>query len=169
MGRRTILNQDIINRISEAIKKGHFIEDACILAGVSKQAYYTWLERATQTIELGQEIPEEDKVYVDFHYAVQKAEAELKDRIYVEIQDMVAKRNSWEGQFRFLESRFQSQWQRGVTIEHTYSEGTRLLKKLIAELKKPQVNTIDVQPLALAERVNSASSTVDDVALSNLT
>ena len=39
------LNQEVSNKLCEALKKGHSIEAACAYAGITRQSFYNWISR----------------------------------------------------------------------------------------------------------------------------
>ena len=64
------LTPQLRDRICEYIAKGHYIERACALCGISRRTFYNWLEKA----ETG------GSKYTDFFEAVKRAEAQDQDR-----------------------------------------------------------------------------------------
>ena len=52
MGRKTKLQDDIQQRLTQAIERGLTIEDACDYAGITKKTYYNWINKNTDEIKI---------------------------------------------------------------------------------------------------------------------
>ena len=76
MGRPTILNQQVINKVVENTLKGISIESICALSGISPRSYYDWIKQGKQDIEDGVE-----SVHALFAESVQAAIAEVEERM----------------------------------------------------------------------------------------
>lgn len=69
------------DRLISALKAGSFFDDACSYAGVSKSGAYEWLARGRAARELQEEkgeqheLPADERIYLDFAEAVEKARA----------------------------------------------------------------------------------------------
>ena len=69
------------DRLLSALKAGSFFDDACAYAGVSKSAAYEWLAKGRAARDLQEskgeqyELPGEDRIYLEFTDAVERARA----------------------------------------------------------------------------------------------
>lgn len=144
MGRKEKLNPDRQKIIVEAIAAGSPHETAVALAGVSKSAFYEWINTGS-TAASGK--------YKSFHDAVKKAEADAEAARIRRI-DQAGKDGDWKADAWYLERRYPERWGRRVisadlnhtgevTQSHEYEakyeivhklqddeEGRELLKKL---------------------------------------
>ncbi len=72
----TKLNQTIIDKVVEHTLKGISIVSICALSGISRDSYYRWIKQGKQDIKEGV-----DSVFVQFVQSIQKAEAEVEQRM----------------------------------------------------------------------------------------
>lgn len=82
-GRPTKLNDDLIERVSQAIRNGAYIETAMKFVGVHVDQFYEWNKRAVQELKERNDAENQGidrtpkyELYVRFHEAIQKAMAE---------------------------------------------------------------------------------------------
>jgi transposase-like protein len=73
MAGKTILNQNIIDRVIEHTLKGISIESVCALSNISPRAYYYWIKQGREDIEEGVE-----SIYTWFAESILAAEAEVE-------------------------------------------------------------------------------------------
>ena len=104
MPRKTIYNEMIKNRIVEALTKGHFINEACSLAGITKQSFYKWYNLGL----------EGDTRYIDFAAAVDEAQAQAVTDALTDIRE--AGRDDWRASAWFLERRSRN-WLKTEKVE----------------------------------------------------
>ncbi len=150
MSKRTILNDDLIERLSLLIREGHFIKHACAGVDISERTIYDWLQHGD--IDIGNGIEPEDSVYVRLAQAIKKAEFELLSDAYNKIKAMSTERKSWEAWFRFLESRFPQYFRREMTVIHDDEMAERRYQELLAALRQPKtVQGPNNETLALIE------------------
>lgn len=177
---RKKLTAELIGNITQHIHKGHFVEHACQMVGISRRTYYDWLERGERELneiesltsatapgnthtELlsGQDTPENsgpgaESLYVQFYTAIKTSEAKLIDTALTQIKQMSTERKSWEAWFRFLESRFPAYFRREVTVIHDDEMAARRYALILEELRKPPA--IEASP-KLLEAAHSTSHT----------
>lgn len=89
---------EIMERVREAVMKGHTRRDVCRLAGISPEIFYRWLH----------ENP-------DFKTLVERAESELAGRLLAIIDK--ASHMQWPAAAWILERRFPEQWGRHLVTE----------------------------------------------------
>ena len=104
MPRKTDYNEQIKNRIVTALKLGHFIIDACMLAGISTQSYYKWYNLGVDG----------DERYTDFTSAVDEAQAEAINNALGNIR--AAGERDWKAEAWFIERR-NKLWQKIDKLE----------------------------------------------------
>lgn len=107
MSRPTIINNEIIQKIEEALKAGNYIITACQYAGISKDAYYDWIHKAQD--------PEADPIYKRFSDTVEKARASAEVRNVMNIQKS-AQDGTWQASAWWLERSFPDRWGRRTTV-----------------------------------------------------
>ena len=103
-GRKTIYNEAIKNRIVEALVKGHFISEACSLAGISVDTFYRWYNLGV----------EGDQVYSEFSDAIDEAQAQAITDALTDIRE--AGRDDWRASAWFLERRSRK-WAKNLEVE----------------------------------------------------
>lgn len=79
-GRPTKLTPEKQEEIIKYLRAGNYVETAAAYAGLSKASVYNWLRRGRREIERVEDDPKrkirkEEQPYVDFLYAVEKAQA----------------------------------------------------------------------------------------------
>lgn len=108
------LNDELINRLTQYIKVGNYIETACALVGISRSIVYVWLKQGRRAIETsektGEVVPRKDKIYVKLVMEIDQALAfsEARD---VETIGEHAKSN-WKAAAWRLERKFPTKWGR---------------------------------------------------------
>lgn len=75
IGRPTIISQDIIDKIANAVRAGNYIETAAAYAGISKDSLYKWLKKGAKSRNSPNPLSE-DELYRSFSYAMEKALAD---------------------------------------------------------------------------------------------
>jgi transposase len=115
-GRPSKRTPEVEKAICDAIRRGHYMEHAAPLAGVSKATVYSWLQSA----EAG------DPEYAGFLDAVRSAEAEAVDRALSDIENAAGGKDAapWTNRAWWLERRHTRLFGRTVTeIEHSGTVG----------------------------------------------
>jgi transposase len=102
-GRPSKLTPEVQARIIEALRAGNYQDTAAAYAGVSRTAFYRWMEQGAQ--------PDAAQPYKDFRDAVEKARAESEVRNVALIQ-RAASDGTWQAAAWFLERSFQQRWGR---------------------------------------------------------
>jgi hypothetical protein len=80
IGRPTkLLDDDMQETVLEAIRHGATIEASCTAAGISRRAFYTWLERGREAQEIEDEtgdVPDKERPFLHFMHSVTRAHAQ---------------------------------------------------------------------------------------------
>ncbi|MGR5961067.1 hypothetical protein ACT7DM_29115 [Bacillus cereus] len=58
MARPMKLNDELINRLTQYIRVGNYIETACALVGISRSIVYVWLKQGRRAIETSEKTGE---------------------------------------------------------------------------------------------------------------
>jgi len=107
MSRPTIISEEIINKIEEALKAGNYVITSCEYAGISKDAYYDWMHKSAD--------PNSDPIYKRFSETVEKARAQAEVRNVMNIQKS-AQNGQWQASAWWLERSFPDKWGRRTTV-----------------------------------------------------
>jgi len=102
MGRKLKIEDDIQQRLLEAIERGLTIADACIYAGISEKTYYNWLNKDISLIK----DEKERERFVQFLQSLKKAQSECQ----MYCLDFLMKDKSWQSKAWVLERRFPDRW-----------------------------------------------------------
>ena len=128
MGRPTKLTPKIQEEILQVIRSGNYIETACAYTGINKSTFYLWLKRGAREKDRVANNPrakirKNEKKYVDFSNAVEKALA------HAEIRDVAiigkAAEKEWQAAAWRLERKFPDRWGRKdkYSLEHSGKDG----------------------------------------------
>jgi hypothetical protein len=119
-GRPTKLNYELIDQIAELIREGNYIETASAVVGIDKNSLYRWLKRGAREQERLFKNPKlkgkvEEKIYVEFSYAVKEAMAQSEADDLANIKK--ASREDWKASAWRLERRFPNRWGRKEKVD----------------------------------------------------
>lgn len=96
-----ILTDDLIEKLSDAIRRGAYVEIACSLVGISKDSFYRWLKEARGIS------PSEQLLKLSDAVSKAMAEAEMKD---LEVFSFAAASGNWKAAAWRLEKRNPRRW-----------------------------------------------------------
>ena len=140
-----VADPGLIKRLTDALKVGNYVDDACTYAGVARPTFYLWLKRGTterDRIAAGETPIPAEAAYVEIVDAVEKARAEAVVRNVHVIQN-AARDGTWQA----------AAW----WLERTRPE--KFGRRLVTEVSGPQGGPVEVDvsvtPEALAERIAS--------------
>lgn len=132
-GRPLKLSAKVQEDIVTAIRAGNYVETAAAFAGIDKKSLYTWLKKGARG---------EGKRFIEFLYAVKKAEAESELRSVATIEN--ASRTSWQAAAWRLERKNWKRWGRKDSLEanirtqhvedQSRMERTKVFEDQIAEI-----------------------------------
>jgi len=139
-GRPTKLDPEIQNTIVTAIRAGAYVETAVKFAGITKDTFYRWLDRAAVERERvnggenGRRVRARELPFVEFSDAVLKAAASS------ELDDLVIINNArvadWHAAAWKLERKYPKRWGRKERMEVTGAEGGPLEISLVELAQK---------------------------------
>lgn len=123
------LTPEVQATIVNYVRAGAYIETAAAAAGISKDSFYRWMRRGArekqrvekilaedETATFDEVVNEEERRYVEFVDAVEKAlaEAELRDLLVI---GQAAKAGAWQAAAWRLERKFPERWGRRDRLE----------------------------------------------------
>lgn len=124
-GRPTLLDEDRLERISNALRDGASIEHASRAAGIHRATYHNWVERGrNERDRRGAGLPadENETPFLDFLDTIEKAQAEAAVNFIGEIASH-ARNGTWQAAAWILERKYPREWGRFDRTEHTGPEG----------------------------------------------
>jgi hypothetical protein len=108
MGRKRISVDDPrVDRLLNALKVGHFVEEACKYAPLSKQTYYRWLregEALDARAEAGETLTPDEQALRDLCDAIKAAEVSGQNAALDLIRSAI-EQGTWQAAAWFLERR----------------------------------------------------------------
>lgn len=124
-GRRTLLDEERSNRITQALENGTEVLHAIRSAGISHQTYYDWLNRGREErdrINAGLKPTPDEAPFLEFLESVEKAEATAAT-LHMENISQTALNGTWQASAWILERRFPRQYGRLDRSEVSGPEG----------------------------------------------
>jgi hypothetical protein len=136
VGKPTLLNPELQDRIVELIRLGNYSEDAAGAVGIGRTTFFLWMARGKAEAERLKLIPnakpiELETPYVEFMNAVEKARDEATARNVAIIQKS-ASNGTWQAAAWWLERTRQNTYGRKERIEHTGQDGDPV--KMVVEV-----------------------------------
>ena len=111
------------DRIVSLVKAGNYIETACASQGITKQAFYLWLDAGAEGKE----------PYKSFLDALQKAAAESEVELLARVRDQAdTNKPGWMGNMTVMERRWRERWGRS---ERRVVEVSEDVKQAIADYR----------------------------------
>lgn len=109
-GRPSKLTDEVAQNFLAAIAHGSYIETACNVAGVARDTFYGWMERAREAQDKGGKLNATERRLVEFSDNVKKilAKAELRDLRMIGN----AAESQWQAAAWRLERRYPDRWGR---------------------------------------------------------
>ena len=163
MGRHTLLNPQVQETIVNAVRIGSYLDDAAMLAGVSRGTLFRWLaegREASEKADAGEELTEREQLVRDFCDAVEKARADAMLRNIGVIQT-AAQNGTWQAAAWYLERTNPKKWGRHDTVEISGTDGGAIQVEVSAKetlrakfeaAERAALEVLDVdEPLALGE------------------
>ena len=163
MGRHTLLNPQVQETIVNAVRIGSYLDDAAMLAGVSRGTLFRWLAEgrdASEKADAGEELTEREQLVRDFCDAVEKARADAMLRNIGVIQT-AAQNGTWQAAAWYLERTNPKKWGRHDTVEISGTDGGAIQVEISAKetlrakfeaAERAALEVLDVdEPLALGE------------------
>jgi hypothetical protein len=136
VGKPTLLNPELQDRIVELIRLGNYSEDAAGAVGIGRTTFFLWMARGKAEAERLKLIPDAKPIeletpYVEFMNAVEKARDEATARNVAIIQKS-ASNGTWQAAAWWLERTRQNTYGRKERIEHTGQDGDPV--KMVVEV-----------------------------------
>lgn len=105
--KRTQLDDPKVQRLLNALKAGHFVDEACQYAPISRQTYYRWLreaEQVTEKAQRGERITSDEENIRDLGDTIKAAELAGQNAALDTIRDAITA-GTWQAAAWFLERR----------------------------------------------------------------
>ena len=143
-GRPTKLTPELINRLGQFLRKGHFTTFACAQCGITTRSFSYWMVSGGADEE-----NERDTIHADFFLTIKKSEAEAEDQALQRIRDGAF---NWQSAAWFLERKFPDRWGRPRTfsrreVEEFVRNLRGILSKYIGDAKTLEAITNDLERL----------------------
>jgi hypothetical protein len=135
-GRQTKLTTEVQDRIVAALRAGNYQETAAAYAGISRTAFFDWLERGRN---------EPESIYAVFLDAVEKAKADAEVRD-VALIDKAAHDGSWQAAAWKLERKFPNKWGRVNRTEISGPDGSAVKVEMDAKASLIQKLGLNADP-----------------------
>jgi len=158
VGQPTLLTEQVQDIIVNAVRIGSYLDDAAMLATISKTTLYRWLQwgrEAQAKYDEGEELTERDERYRQFCDSVEKARADAMLRNIGVIQT-AAQNGTWQAAAWYLERTNPKKWGRHDTVEVTGAEGGAIqvevsaketLKAKFEAAERAALEVLDVQEI----------------------
>jgi transposase len=124
-GRPTLLDDERLEAITNALRNGAYIEHAAQAAGINPSTYHLWMDRGRTERDrrrAGLKADSNETKYLEFLEAVEKAQSEAAVDLLGEIANH-ARNGTWQAAAWILERKFPRQWGRFDRSEVTGAEG----------------------------------------------
>ncbi len=155
-GRKTLLTAETQNAICEALREGHYMDDAANLCGISEWTAYNWTCRGRKAAELeeqGIEPAAEELKYLRFFQATKEARADAI-RANLKVIRTAAQDGHWQAAAWYLERTNPQKWGKRDTVALTGAEGTQVTVEI------SPVDTLREKLQAMEERAMKAIDTI---------
>jgi transposase len=124
-GRPTLLDDDRLEAITNALRNGAYIDHAAQAAGIGTSTYHAWMERGRTERDrrrAGLAPDDNETKYLEFLESVERAQSEAAVDLLGEIANH-ARNGTWQAAAWILERKFPRQWGRFDRTEHSGPEG----------------------------------------------
>jgi hypothetical protein len=153
-GRRGLLTDSLAAKIVGYVLDGNFISVAAQAVGVHKSTVSTWRSRAQEWADAPiEEVPEEERIYVDFFHAVAIAEAQAEVSL---LRQVAAGAFGWQAAMQVLERRHPDRWKRRDTVEHEGGDPNRPIRSVSVPSDDKRAQEV-ANILTTAEAVKASS------------
>jgi transposase len=112
-GRPSKLNDEMIEKVKQAISKLYYIEAVADYVGISRRVVYDWLESGEKEDKEGNE----ENIYVRFLHAVKKSQAEAKRELVDGIK--IGSGANWQSKAWILERCYPNEFGKRERIDLT--------------------------------------------------
>lgn len=117
-GRKTKLNQKLINDAARLLKGGNYIDTVCEFLGIGTSTWFRWMREGEES---------KSGLKRQFWEAVKKAEAEAEIRLVTDLQKIASEDQKWQAIAWMLERKYPDKWGRKdrlqAEIQHSGKDG----------------------------------------------
>ena len=127
------LSDEIQKKIVNGLAAGNYICTVCDWAGIGVTTFYYWMERGKDALAAGKKVKPEERQFIEFLKAVQKAQAEAEMKLVMSIEKQANGRPAefnnagekirseipadWRAAGWILERKFQDRWGRREQVK----------------------------------------------------
>jgi hypothetical protein len=156
LGRPTLLDDKLQDRIIEGIKGGLRPEQAFVRAGVCRDTYYNWQRRSNPSDK------DFESRYFHLFDAIQKAEAVHEYDMVNDAAVKTKKSNNPITNIVYLSRRFPERYSEKIIMDQTTRNKT--LEMLIQELRKPDKDNKALSPSTALALASGSTTDIDNQA-----
>ncbi len=131
-GRKLLLNEALIEKISEHLENGATYQAAASMSGISNSTLKSWMQKGNEAIE-----KDIDNIYVAFVSAVTHARENWKQSLVEQIRQ--AGTEDWRALAWLLERQFPKEYGRKLELDGSLDNNTERTVKV--EFVKPKKRT----------------------------
>jgi hypothetical protein len=156
-GRRTLLNEEMIDRLVGAVRSGNYLDDSARYVGIGERTLFEWLAKGRQALEDADgdlEAVDEDKyLFAQLSQSLESARSHAVVRNVALIQK--AAEQSWQAAAWYLERTNPKKWGRFETVELTGANGGAIQVEVSAKetlrakfeaAERAALEVLDVEP-----------------------
>lgn len=139
-GRRTILNDAVIEAAADLVRAGHFDVAVYEGLGIAKATFYSWLKNGEDLQEaldnlsiLEEDLTEFAKLQIDFTDRIKKARLESQNELVNLIKSAAKKPHNWTAAAWILERRYSETW--GTKEQKESDTKAKALDKFLARME----------------------------------
>jgi hypothetical protein len=125
IGRPTKLNRAVAAKILKELERGAPIEAAGPLAGIGRRTFYDWMYRGARALaeaEAGKEVPDEERLFMEFYTAVEQVRSEWETQRLETIEAASeAGPQHWTAAAWLLERRMPEKYALKARVDHRHA------------------------------------------------
>ncbi len=114
IGRKELLTEDLIKKLTDYVRAGITIKDACHGIGINESTYYKWCKKAET---------EPKSLYFKLIQSIERAQTEAKISIILEWRKLLS--GDWRACEAFLKRRYSEEW--GDNVKNTDEERIHII------------------------------------------
>lgn len=127
-GRQGLLDDRLATKVVGYVLEGTYISVAAQACGVHASTMSVWQSRAEEWIESPiDEVPEAERIYVDFYHAIRIAEAQAEVGLLRCVADG---KFGWQAAMTILERRHPDRWKRRDTVQHEGGDPSKPIRSV---------------------------------------
>lgn len=166
LGRRTLLSEEMIDRITTAVASGNYLDDSARYVGIGERTLFNWLARGREALDQAEgdmhAVEESETLFAQLWQAVEKARSHAVVRNVALIQK--AAEDSWQAAAWYLERTNPKKWGRHETVELTGADGGAIQVEVSAKetlrakfeaAERAALEVLDVQEITETQQLKA--------------